>query len=84
MVIFAGNLPEEYNVAQLQLRFSEYGEVTYCRIIHDKDTETSHGFGFINMPNDEAATRAIQHLDKTQVEDNIMRVVEAHWSSIEE
>lgn len=77
MNIYVSNL--SYNVTDddLQGFFTEYGEVSSARVITDKFTGKSRGFGFVEMPNDEAARKAIAELDGGRVEDRTIKVTEA-------
>lgn len=77
MNIYVGNLP--YKVAEEELRgiFEEYGEVTSAKIIKDRVTNRSKGFGFVEMANDEEAATAIQELDEAEVLGRNLRVNEA-------
>lgn len=76
MNIYVSNL--SFNVQDEDLRefFSPYGEVMSARIIMDKMTNRSRGFGFVEMA-DEAAKKAIAELDGTSVENRTIKVNEA-------
>ena len=63
MNIFVGSLPFSLEEAELKGFFEEYGEVSSARIISDKFSGRSKGFGFIEMPNDEEAKKAIEELN---------------------
>ena len=63
MNIFVGSLPFSLEESELQEFFEEYGEVTSAKIITDKFSGRSKGFGFVEMPNDEEARRAIDELN---------------------
>ena len=52
----------------LQEYFAEYGEVASAKVIMDKFTNKSRGFAFVEMPDDEAAQKAIQELDGASVD----------------
>ncbi|MDX5346445.1 MAG: RNA-binding protein, partial [Hymenobacteraceae bacterium] len=67
MNIFVGSLPFRIEESELKGYFEEYGEVTSARIIKDKETGRSKGFGFIEMPNDEEAQQAIKELNGAEV-----------------
>lgn len=77
MNIYAGNL--NYNISEEDLEkvFSEYGEVTSVKIIRDKYTDQSKGFGFIEMADDAAAQKAIDELNGTEVKGRELRVNQA-------
>ena len=76
MNIYVSNL--SFNVQDEDLRefFAPYGDVTSAKIIMDKMTNQSRGFGFVEMP-DEAAKTAIAELDGATVENRVIRVSEA-------
>jgi RNA recognition motif-containing protein len=63
MNIFIGNLSYGLSEDELQQVFEEYGEVSSAKIITDKYSGKSKGFGFVEMPDDEAANQAIEALD---------------------
>jgi RNA recognition motif-containing protein len=77
MNIYVSNL--SFNVQDEDLRefFTEYGEVTSAKVITDKFTGKSRGFGFVEMADDEAAKKAIAELDQATVEGRSIRVMEA-------
>jgi RNA recognition motif-containing protein len=68
MNIFCGSLPFSLEEAELKELFEEYGEVTSARIITDKFSGRSKGFGFVEMPDDEAAQKAISELHEAEVD----------------
>jgi RNA recognition motif-containing protein len=67
MNIFIGSLPFSLEEAELKEFFEEYGEVTSAKIITDKFTGRSRGYGFVEMPDDEAAKKAIDALNGSEV-----------------
>ena len=67
MNIYVGGLPYQTSEAELKETFEKYGEVTSAKIIIDKYTGKSKGFGFIEMPNDAEAKKAIGELNGTEV-----------------
>ena len=62
MKIYVGNLDYRVNDDELKELFAEYGEVVSAKIIMDRETGRSRGFGFVEMSNDEEAKRAIEEL----------------------
>jgi RNA recognition motif-containing protein len=68
MNIYVGSLQFKMNEAELKELFEEYGEVTSAKIIIDKYSGKSKGFGFVEMPNDEEAKRAIKELNGAEVQ----------------
>jgi RNA recognition motif-containing protein len=77
MNIYVSNL--SFNVQDEDLKdfFTEYGEVTSAKVITDKFSGKSRGFGFVEMSDDEAAKKAISELDQATVEGRTIRVMEA-------
>ncbi|MCM8543113.1 MAG: RNA-binding protein, partial [Lentisphaeraceae bacterium] len=74
MNIYVGNLPYTANEEDLKELFSNHGEVTSVRIITDRDTGQSKGFGFIDMSNDDEATSAIEALEGAEFQGRNLRV----------
>ena len=68
MNIFVGSLPFSLEEAELKGFFEEYGEVASARIITDKFSGRSKGFGFIEMPIEEEAKKAIEELNGAEVD----------------
>ncbi len=77
MNIYVGNL--NYGITEDELRevFEKYGEVTSAKIISDKYSGRSKGFGFIEMTNDEEAKEAIENIDGTDVKGRNIKVNQA-------
>jgi RNA recognition motif-containing protein len=77
MNIYVSNL--SFNIQDEDLRefFAEYGEVSSAKVITDKFTGKSRGFGFVEMNDDEAAKKAIAELDQASVDNRTIRVMEA-------
>ncbi len=77
MNIYVSNL--SFNVQDEDLRefFAPYGEVTSAKIINDRETGRSRGFGFVEMSDDAASKKAIAELDGATVEGRAIKVVEA-------
>jgi RNA recognition motif-containing protein len=63
MNIYVANIPWKASEDQLKQLFAEYGEVSSAKIIMDKVTQRSRGFGFIEMADDTAARNAINSLN---------------------
>jgi RNA recognition motif-containing protein len=77
MNIYVGNL--NYNVKEedLQKKLESYGTISSVKVITDRETSRSKGFGFVEMEDDEAAKKAIAELNGTQFEGRTMVVKEA-------
>lgn len=72
--IYVGNLPYSVNEDSLKEIFSPYGSVVSARIITDKMTGKSKGFGFVEMSTDEEANAAIKELDNGEIEGRNIKV----------
>ena len=68
MNIFVGSLPFSIEEADLRESFEAYGAVDSVKIITDKFTGRSKGFGFVEMPNDAEAQKAIDELNGATVQ----------------
>lgn len=77
MNIYVGNLNYNLSEDDLEKVFSSYGEVASVKIIRDKYTDQSKGFGFIEMANDADAQKAIDELNGTEVKGRELRVNQA-------
>ena len=77
MNIYVSNL--SFNVQDEDLRefFAPYGEVTSAKVINDRETGKSRGFGFVEMSDDAASKTAIAELDQATVEGRTIKVMEA-------
>jgi len=67
MNIFVGSLPFSLEENELKEFFEEYGEVSSVKIISDKFSGRSKGFGFVEMPDDAQAQKAIDELNGAEV-----------------
>ncbi len=65
MNIYIGQLPYSITENQLKEMFSEFGEIGDLNLIKDRFTGKSKGFGFIEMPNNSEADKAIKALNKS-------------------
>ena len=77
MNIYVSNL--SFNIQDEDLRefFTPYGEVTSAKIIVDKETNRSRGFGFVEMPDNTASRKAIAELNDATVDGRNIKVMEA-------
>lgn len=74
MNIYVSNLNFSTTSESLQELFAEYGEVESAKIITDRETGRSRGFGFVEMPNDEDGQKAIDELNNTDFEGKTITV----------
>jgi RNA recognition motif-containing protein len=77
MNIYAGNLSWNLKDQDLQNLFAQYGEVTSAKIVNDKFSGRSKGFGFVEMANDEQGNAAIAALNGTEVDGRAIVVNES-------
>ncbi len=77
MNIFVGSLPYRLQEADLKELFEAYGEVNSVKLIIDRETGRSKGFGFVEMPDDEAAQKAISGLNGAEVSGRSIAVSQA-------
>ena len=74
MNIYVSNLSFAVVDEDLRSYFAEYGEVTSAKVIMDKYTNRSKGFGFVEMSDDAAAQKAIAELDGATVDGRAIKV----------
>jgi RNA recognition motif-containing protein len=77
MNIYVGNLVFDVGESELREAFEQYGQVTEVRIIMDKYTGKTKGFGFIEMPEKEEAQKAIAEMNEKEFKGRAMKVNEA-------
>ncbi len=77
MRIYIGNMPYSITSEDLSEMFGEYGHVQDATVIMDRETGRSKGFGFIEMPNNSEADRAIKELNSTQLQGRMITVNQA-------
>jgi RNA recognition motif-containing protein len=77
MNIYVGNLAYTVTESELQEAFSEFGEVESVRLVSDKFSGKSKGFGFIEMPNSSEAEAAINALNESSFKERDIKVNQA-------
>ena len=77
MNIFVKNLSDNINAVILESLFKRFGEVGSAKVIYDRHTGESRGFGFVDMPNDEEAKKAIETLNEYELDGEVLEVSEA-------
>ena len=75
--IYVGGLPYQTDDEQLSQMFSTYGEIASARVITDRDSGRSKGFGFVEMNDDAAAKKAIAELHEAELGGRTITVNEA-------
>ena len=74
MNLFVAGLPYDVDDQELQQIFEEFGTVGSAKVILDKETRKSRGFGFVEMPDDAEAQKAIQGLHEANLEGKTLTV----------
>lgn len=75
--LYVGNLPYSFDDTALQQEFSRFGTVTSARVITDRDTGRSKGFGFVEMESDDQANTAIEKMNGYEMGGRAINVSEA-------
>lgn len=77
MNLFVGNLPYRATDQDLRDVFAEYGEVISARVIMDRETGRSRGFGFVEMSSSEEGAQAVEAINGSDWDGRELRVNEA-------
>ena len=77
MNIYVGNLSYEMTEDELREAFAEYGDVSEVKVLSDRETGRSRGFGFVEMPNQSEGEAAIAQLNGKDLGGRALRVNEA-------
>lgn len=77
MKLFVGNLSWNIDDNRLRSLFAAHGEVTEARIVHDRETQRSRGFGFVTFANPQDAETAMANLNGKEVDGRTIKVNEA-------
>ena len=78
MTLYVGNIPYAVKEEDLKEIFQEVGTVTSIKIITDKYTGRSKGFGFIEMENEEQEDAAVNELNRREINERNLVVAKAH------
>jgi RNA recognition motif-containing protein len=81
MNIYVANISFRASEGQLKDLFQQFGEVSSVKIVTDRDTGRSRGFGFIEMPNDSEGKQAIAQLNGVDFSERNLVVNEARPST---
>lgn len=76
MNLYISNL--SYNISDEDLRqlFADYGEITSAKVIMDRETGRSRGFGFVELSDDELAKKAIEELNQASYDGKVINITE--------
>ncbi len=77
MNLYVGNLSYDLTEDDLRNAFAQHGDVDSAKIISDRMTGRSKGFGFVEMPNDDEARTAIESLNDVELKGRNLKVSEA-------
>lgn len=78
MNLYVRNLAWATTDAELRQAFATYGEVTSARVIFDRETGRSRGFGFVDMADEADAMAAMQALNGSELQGRTLRISEAN------
>lgn len=77
MNIYVGNLSYTLSESELRDAFAEFGEVSSAKVLMDRETGRSRGFGFVEMPNQGEGEAAVAQLNGKELDGRALRVNEA-------
>lgn len=78
MNIFVARLNFKTRKEDLESAFAKFGEVSSAKIVKDRETGRSKGFGFVEMPNDDEARAAIEALNEKELDGRVIAVKPAN------
>jgi RNA recognition motif-containing protein len=78
MNIFVAKLNFKTRKEELEAAFAKFGQVTSAKIVRDKETGRSKGYGFVEMPNDDEANNAIAALNEKEFDGKVIAVKPAN------
>ena len=82
MTIYLGNINYSLGEEEIRKIFEVIGKVDVIKIVRDKRTGKSKGFGFLDMPNKKEAMEAIKTLDGKAIANRNLRVLRAHTNKV--
>lgn len=77
MNLYISNLSYNISDDDLRLLFADYGEITSAKVIMDRETGRSRGFGFVELSDDELAKKAIEELNQASYDGKVINITEA-------
>jgi RNA recognition motif-containing protein len=78
MTLYVGNIPYAVKEEELKEMFQEFGTVISIKIITDKYTGRSKGFGFVEMENDDQEDNAVKECNRRELHERNLVVAKAH------
>jgi RNA recognition motif-containing protein len=76
--LFVGGLSWDTSDEGLRAAFEKFGDITEAKVITDRDTGRSRGFGFVSFAEDDSASKAIQEMNGVELDGRSIRVDEAN------
>ena len=83
MNLYISNLSYNISDEDLRLLFADYGEITSAKVIMDRETGRSRGFGFVELSDDELAKKAIEELNQASYDGKVINITEPDLERIE-
>ena len=77
MNLYISNLSYNISDEDLRLLFADYGEITSAKVIMDRETGRSRGFGFVELSDDELDKKAIEELNQASYDGKVINITEA-------
>lgn len=77
MNLVVKNLPESVNAYYLEILFTKFGEVDYTKVVYDRVTGEHKGIGFVEMPSDDEAAKAMEELNGKEINGQQIEVEKA-------
>ena len=77
MNLYISNLSYNISDEDLRLLFADYGEITSAKVIMDRETGRSRGFGFVELSDDELAKKANEELNQASYDGKVINITEA-------
>lgn len=77
MNLYISNLSYNISDEDLRLLFADYSEITSAKVIMDRETGRSRGFGFVELSDDELAKKAIEELNQASYDGKVINITEA-------
>ncbi len=77
MNLYISNLSYNISDEDLRLLFADYGEITSAKVIMDRETGRSRGFGFVELSDDQLAKKAIEELNQASYDGKVINITEA-------
>ena len=77
MNLYISNLSYNISDEDLRLLFADYGEITSAKVIMDRETGRSRGFGFVELSDDELAKKAIEELNQASYDGKVINITDA-------